>query len=288
MQRATSKAENIDCYFNNIKNFSDVKREDYKNIFDRIKNGDKEAYDTIFKSNLKLVVKIAKKFKGYYRKGFELKDLIQEGNIGLIRAIEKYNVDNPQNASFQHYASFWIRQKIMVYLKKNWCNVMLRGTAFETKEFFSINRRITTAENIYGKEGSEEVIQQLSKKYNISHSYVKSYIERVNNPEFYINENTEGFVEAKSGTESEIIKNTEYSAECSEISKIVSERVKKIIPLLNYREYYILKKRLYNPSPDTLDEIKNVLGVSRQRVNQIEIDLKEKLKKYFLDIENTL
>lgn len=106
--------EEIKAYFNSIKNFKPLTKEKEKELFFKIKeNGDKKARETILQANLKYVVKMAKQYKGC---GIPFEDLISEGNIGLIKAMDKF--DEKNDVKFYSYGKWWVKASMQEYVKK--------------------------------------------------------------------------------------------------------------------------------------------------------------------------
>ena len=129
-----------------------------KELFDRFNNGDFEARNKIIKHNLRLVISIAKK---YSFNNISLLDLIQDGNIGLIKAIDRF--DSSKGVKFSTYATFWIKEEILGSIADKYSTVRLPQYVFDI-----LNKVNEIKENYKAKHGVEITIEELSKKLNIS------------------------------------------------------------------------------------------------------------------------
>lgn len=157
----------IEIYFNDIKKYYNLSKEEEKKIGELIKKGDEEAINKLIVSNLKFVIMVAKNYKSY---GIQFSDLISEGNVGLIRAAKKY--DFSKDNKFISYAVWWIKQSIQEFIKKNTINTNEFNSLFSNNEKVDNNGYIIN--NLYEKENDNieksktvyELLDCLNKREN--------------------------------------------------------------------------------------------------------------------------
>jgi len=257
-------------YFKNITMFPLLTKEEEIDLSIRYLNGDEEAKNILINSNLRLVVYIAKRYQNL---GFDLMEIIQEGNIGLITAVEKFN---PYlGYKFSTYATFWIKRNIEFLNKDKMLKVPrhLHGI---------INKYKKLKELFYVENGREITEEEIINILKISEETLKN----INKAEVKIMPITEFDSPLESLIQGEEDINTDIYQE--EMKKIVGELLNK----LTEREQKIIKWHygLIESNVKTLDEIGKELGVTRQRVNQIESKALKKIKTdtYSDEIKNLL
>jgi RNA polymerase sigma-32 factor len=137
-KQRTKQYDPVQQYMADIRTHGLVTREEERDLARRIQlEDDTWAFHKLVNSNLRLVVKIALKFQRFWNRN--LLDLIQEGNVGLIHAVRKYDPD--RNVKFSYYASFWIKAYIMKYIQDNWRMVKVVTTEGQRKFFINSNRK---------------------------------------------------------------------------------------------------------------------------------------------------
>lgn len=244
----------------------------------RYKNhGDPEAAKILLQSHLRLVVKMAGKFKQY---GLPTVDLIAEGNVGLIQAVKKF--DPEKGFRFSTYAMWWIRANIQEYVLRSWSLVKIGTTVAQKKLFFNlhkIRKRIKGA-SISGVLDPEH-ITRIAKDLNVSEKDVVDMNSRLQQSDSSLNamigddedgEEVVNSIAAVQDTQEEIaIENQEkYRQEMM---------LKQALSTLNEREKDIIIKRQMLENPLTLEELSQIYNISRERVRQIEANAIDKIRK---------
>lgn len=251
----------------------------------------KEYYETkdpaiaskIVTANLRLVVKIALDFQKFWMQNFL--DLIQEGNIGLMQAVKKFNPY--KGVKFSYYASFWIKAYILKFIMDNWRLVKIGTTQAQRKLFYNLSKE---KERLFAL-GFDPVPKLISERLNVSEQDVIDMEQRMGSWEVSLDSPIKEDTDDKhidflktSGPSLE----TEIARE--EIQEQLSEHMMAFRETLNDKERVIFDQRMLTDEPKTLQEIGEDFGVSRERIRQIESRIKQKLKKFLKkripDIEN--
>jgi RNA polymerase sigma-32 factor len=261
-------------YLDEIKKYPLLTREEEVEYAVRYRQkGDLEAAYKLITSNLRLVVKIAMDFQRHWMQN--LMDLIQEGNMGLMQAVKKF--DPYRGYKFSYYASFWIKAYIIKFIMDNWKLVKIGTTQAQRKLFFNLRKEKERLE----AQGIEVDTKLLSHRLDVKESEVIDMDQRLNSWEISLDsplkddsEDThKSFLPADSIPVDELIADQEAKS-------ILHERFMNFRSQLKGKEVMIFDKRLLAEEPMTLQEIGDQFGVSRERVRQIEGRLKKKLKVY--------
>ena len=238
-------------------------------------NNDPDAAFRLVSSHLRLVVRIAMDFQRRWMQN--VLDLIQEGNVGLMRAVNKF--DPNKGIKFSYYASFWIRAYILKFIMDNWRMVKIGTTQVQRKLFFNLNRE---RQKLLA-QGFDPDSNTLSQRLGVSEEQIDEMNHRMAFSDMSLNAKLDS--ETDSTTRMDLLPALEPGIEDSfasnEIVDIVRSRLKSILPLLNEKEQYILQNRLLTDEPATLREIGEHYKITRERVRQLEARLLQKIKKHF-------
>jgi RNA polymerase sigma-32 factor len=273
--KALVKSDPIQSYLNEINRYRLLTREEEIELGKRIQEeGDQEAAYIMTTSNLRLVVKIALEFQRIWMQN--LLDLIQEGNIGLVQAVKKF--DPYKNVKFSYYASFWIKAYILKFIMDNWRMVKIGTTQGQRKLFF----RLKKEKQLLIEQGFDPKPKLLSERLGVSEKEVVDMDQRLANWDLSLDEP----LKDDSNTERIEFINTESDSSEDQMAKkeiedILHTKVKKFKRTLNDRELEIFEQRIFSDSPLTLQEIGETYNISRERVRQVENNILKKMKAYF-------
>ncbi|MDQ7032269.1 MAG: RNA polymerase factor sigma-32 [Desulfonauticus sp.] len=266
--------DNLSLYLKEINKFPILTPEEEIELARRYhKYKDQEAAFKLITSNLRLVVKIAMDFQRKWMQN--ILDLIQEGNIGLMKAVQKFNPD--KGIKFSYYASFWIKAYILKFIMDNWRMVKIGTTQAQRKLFYNLNKEKQRLEAM----GITPDAETISANLNVAKKEVVEMGKRMGHNDLSLDtplNDEEDFtplhvIPALEG-------NIEQKLLQEETANILQEKIKTLLPKLNEKEKDILQLRLLNDNPLTLREIGEKYGITRERVRQIEARLLQKIKKH--------
>ena len=267
----TSVAEHFDdaikLYLSDIRKYKLLTPDEEKDLAQQINIGNKAARDQMIVSNLRLVVKIAKR---YMNRGLPLLDLIEEGNVGLIKAVERFELS--KECRFSTYATWWIRQSIERALINQVRTVRLPvHISDEINRMFRVTRALERKLN--GEPGTEEVADMLGVDANrIRHLMVivrKTFsIEQPmgERGDFFL---TDTIQDPSAVLPAELLENLDSYRLVCRFLETLSDAEKKILTL---------RFGLHDNAPQTLDTIGRCFGVTRERIRQIEVKSLDKLR----------
>jgi len=263
-------------YIREVMKFPILSPEEELELARRVKyNKDKEAALKLVTSHLRLVVKIAMEFQRKWMQN--LLELIQEGNVGLLKAVEKF--DPEKGIKFSYYAAFWIKAYILKFIMDNWRLVKIGTTQNQRKLFYNLNKERQELQKL----GLTPDAETLSERLNVEEKEVIEMAQRMAHQDMSLD--TPFGSEDSNITHLDMVPALEASVEENlakrEISEHIKQKIKEIEPKLNEKEKDILYLRLLASNPLTLREIGEKYGITRERVRQIENRLLQKLKEHF-------
>jgi RNA polymerase sigma-32 factor len=256
-------------YLDEIKRYPLLSREDETDLAIRYREkGDIDAAYKLITANLRLVVKIAMDFQRYWMQN--LMDLIQEGNVGLMQAVKKF--DPYRGYKFSYYASYIIK-----FIMDNWKLVKIGTTQAQRKLFFNLRKEKERLE----AQGIEASPKLLSHRLDVKESEIIEMDQRLNSWEISLDSPLKEDSEDthKSFLPSDDLPVDDQIAD-QEAKSILHDKLMLFREQLKGKEAVIFDQRLLTEDPMTLQEIGDKFGISRERVRQIESRLKKKLKAY--------
>ena len=245
--------------------------EEFKLAVELKKNNDIEAAEKLIVSNLRFVVKIAHEYRNY---GIKLTDLIQEGNIGLMHAVKKF--DPYKGYRLISYAVWWIRAYMQNYIIKSWSLVKIGTTQAQRKLFFKLSQAKKRLENLSEKNPE---FSEIAESLGVKEVELAEMDLRLSHRDLSL----DAFI-SEDG-ESTHMDSLAYEGEDQEISLIKKEEMALVkrniagaLAKLNEKEKYIIKHRVMADHPETLQEIGNRYDITRERARQIEKQALNKMR----------
>ena len=241
-------------------------------------HGDLEAAHKLVTSHLRLVAKIARGYRGY---GLPLADLIAEGNVGMMQAVKRFDPD--RGFRLATYAMWWIRASIQEYILHSWSLVKIGTTAAQKKLFFNLRRLKGEMKAIDDGDLSAEQVHEISERLNVPEEEVVNMNRRLSGGDQSLNA-PRMMHDGEAGDEwqdwlAEPEDNAEVrlgaAEEMGQRQRLLTEAMEGLSP----RERDIIIARRLKDNPATLEDLSQKLGVSRERVRQIEARAFEKLQK---------
>ncbi|HID96783.1 MAG TPA: sigma-70 family RNA polymerase sigma factor [Thermodesulfobacteriaceae bacterium] len=234
---------------------------------------DPELASRIVTANLRLVIKIALDFQKFWMQNFL--DLIQEGNIGLMQAVKKFNPY--KGVKFSYYASFWIKAYILKFVMDNWRLVKIGTTQAQRKLFYNLHKE---KERLYAL-GFDPVPKLISERLSVSEKDVIDMDQRMGSWDVSLDAPVRHDSEDKY---MDFLSSSGISVEARvarvEIGSHLREHLDVFKEQLEGKERVIFEKRMLAEEPQTLQALGKIFGISRERVRQIEVKLKKRLKEF--------
>ena len=268
-------------YLSDIANIPTLSREEEKHLIINAQKGDRYAMNKLIESNLKFVVKVASKFQG---KGLTLSELISEGNVGLIKAIKRFDIK--RGTKLITYAVWWIQQAIQYAIYEK--NRLIRIPA---KTISTLTKIEDARQKHLASEGDEATLKELAQKVNIEEKKAKDLITQKSDV-ISLNEITHSYgtydhPDALSRIKAHKVTGRSFSEDQDDPQKIyyrkkIREKINKKIGELSSRDAHIIKEYFGFGEDDkgkNFAQIARELGLSRERVRQIFKQILEELRK---------
>lgn len=274
---STSVHDPLRRYLEEMKNYPMLNPEEETALALRLKDhGDLDAAKALITANLRLVVKIAFEYKNVYS---NVLDLIQEGNVGLMKAVSKF--DPSQGTRLGYYASWWIRSYILKYLLDNFRLVKVGTTQAQKKLFYHLMREKERLE----AQGLIAAPKLLAEKLNVREKDVVEMEQRLSGRGAETSLETPLYADSERQTTAKDLlvdgkESPEETLGRQELIQILKARLPEFKKRLNDKEIRILGDRLLAEDPKTLQEVADHYGLTRERARQIEAKLIEKLRDF--------
>jgi RNA polymerase sigma-32 factor len=274
-ERGVERVDALSAYMAQLAHHAPITREEEQALAHRwVDEGDVEAARQLVLSNLRLVVKIAMEYR---RAWVNVLDLIQDGNLGLLEAVQRF--DPTKGVKLSTYAAYWIRAYILKYILDNFRIIRLGTTRAQRKLFFRLNKEKRELE----RQGFEVTPQLLAERLEVDEAEVVDIALRLSPSDQSMNapiRRDEGdgaeFGDFVTGT----LASAEENVGDSELRRVFMERVSAFRETLGDRDRQLLERRILADEPKTLAELGQEFGVSRERVRQLEARIMKRLREY--------
>ena len=272
---ALVKFDPLQRYLAEISKYKLLTREQEIELGKRVQEkGDTEAAYVLVTANLRLVVKIALEFQRVWMQN--LLDLIQEGNIGLMQAVKKF--DPYKNVKFSYYASFWIKAYILKFIMDNWRLVKIGTTQGQRKLFFKLKKEKQKLID----QGFDPKPKLLSERLGVSEREIVDMDQRLDGWDVSLDaplkdDSDAGRIEFLSSE----VESTEDQMAKKEIETLLHNKIDEFKKTMTERELEIFEQRIFADNPATLQDIGDRYGISRERVRQVEKNIIKKLRSFF-------
>ena len=265
-----SPTGSLDSYISHIMSIPPLTTEEEVALGRNLQStNDLESAKKLIMHNLRYVIYIAKSYSGY---GLNLNDLVQEGNIGLMKAVKKY--DPEKNLKLITFAVYWIKSEIHEFVIKNWKIVKVATTKNQRKLFFNLRSKKSTLSTLSNKEAIS-----IAQDLGVPLKDVMEMEKRMNNHDLAIEDNDDEnaspslFLTSSELEPDQVLENEEKN--------LLNTKLYEVINKLDERSKDIVKSRWLSTSKLTLEDLSKKYGVSRERIRQIENESMLKLKENF-------
>ena len=265
-----SPTGSLDTYISHIMSIPPLSTEEEVALGRNLQStNDLESAKKLIMHNLRYVIYIAKSYSGY---GLNLNDLVQEGNIGLMKAVKKY--DPEKNLKLITFAVYWIKSEIHEFVIKNWKIVKVATTKSQRKLFFNLRSKKSTLSTLSNKEAIS-----IAQDLGVPLKDVIEMEKRMNNYDLAIEDDDDEnaspslFLTSSELEPDEVLENEEKN--------LLNTKLYEVINRLDERSKDIVKSRWLSTSKLTLEDLSKKYGVSRERIRQIENESMLKLKENF-------
>ena len=280
MQTAVATCDSLSVFMREMEKHPLLsKEEEYALAVRYYENEDLEAANKLVVSNLRFVVRIASEYRSY---GFPIMDLVQEGSIGLMRAVQKFNPY--RGYRLISYAVWWIRVRIQNHIMKFWSNVKIGTTQSQRKLF----QRIEGAKRKLGITAAsmeDDDISRLADHFGVKEEEISEMQVRASKRDLSLSERPAG--DDSSATYGELLPDPSDNQEqvLGELGfhSLARENLREALKMLSERQKKVINERYFTEPPRKLHEIARDLGVSQERVRQIQAESIGKLRGYMAE-----
>jgi RNA polymerase sigma-32 factor len=267
----------LGAYLSRIDRYPLLTPEEEHELAERWRNHhDATAGRRLVTANLRFVVKIAFEYRTY---GVRLLDLIQEGNLGLMVAIDRF--DPTRGVRLTTYAVWWIRAYVQEHIRRSWSLVRFGTTRAEQRCFYRLRRERQRLE----RGGNQADPARLAEALGVGVDELEAIESRITRRDMSLDD--QAFVDAEE-TRGDRIADDSPSPESTvaehELSDVAQERIRVALEQLDARERAIIQRRYLNRRAATLKELGEAFGISRERVRQLEARAKAKMRQHLADI----
>ncbi len=275
---ALERPDTLGAYMAELRKHPPISREEERALAARwVDQGDMEAARQLVVANLRLVVKIAMEYR---RTWTNVLDLIQEGNVGLMEAVQRF--DPTQGVKLSSYAVYWIRAYILKYLIDNIRMVRMGSSRAERKLFFRLNKEKRALE----AQGFQAEPALLAERLDVKEEDVIDMEQRLSQGELSMDAPVH-----RGDTDARLLGDTIAGNDAAadervgdaELKRVFLEKVKAFLETLEEREQRIVEQRILAEEPRTLQELGDELGLTRERIRQLEKGVVDRLRVYLKD-----
>jgi RNA polymerase sigma-32 factor len=272
---ALSRTDPLQAYLREVQRHSLLTPDEEKRLTtDYVQTQSVDTARRLVEANLRLVVKLAYEYRRAYK---NILDLIQEGNIGLMQAVKRY--DPYRGVKLSSYAAWWIRAYILRFILNNWRLVKLGTTQAQRKLFFNLNKEKAKLSAM----GIEPSAGEIARRLNVEEKEVIDMDRRLSSGEASLDAPV-GDTDGRAVSRLEMLPSAgngpEAAFEAVEMGQLVQERLRRFRETLKGKDVIIFDKRMAAEDPLTLQELGDQFGISRERVRQLEARLTSKLRVY--------
>jgi RNA polymerase sigma-32 factor len=274
-ERSIARYDALEAYMREVQRHPLLSPEDEHSLaVEYTKTGSVDLAARLVTANLRLVVKIAYEYRRAYR---NIMDLVQEGNIGLMQAVKRY--DPYRGVKLSSYAAWWIRAYMLRFILNNWRLVKIGTTQAQRRLFFNLSKEKAKLTAM----GIEPTTEEIAKRLNVEESEVIEMDRRLARSDASLDTPVKDG-EARGATRLELLPSSgeapDSVAENAEIEELLKVELDEFRKTLTGKDVVIFDKRLVADEPLTLQELGDEFGVSRERVRQLEARLTGKLRDY--------
>ncbi|WP_106091925.1 RNA polymerase factor sigma-32 [Enhygromyxa salina] len=275
--RALAVRDPMAAYMSEVRRYPLLTREEEHDLaVEWVENGNKEAAKRLVTSNLRLVVKIANE----YRRGYQnLLDLVQEGNVGLMKAVQKF--DPYRGVKLSTYSGWWIRAYVLKHILNNWRLVKIGTTQNQRKLFFNLRKQ----RDALIRAGVDPTAENIAKELDVSTEEVVEMQKRMAAPDASLNAplgsgGDEGNARTRMDTLEDDAGGPEDQVSGDQFKRLLHDKLRTFGATLSGREAEIFTDRLVADEPVTLQDLGERWGVSRERARQVEKRMVLRLREF--------